>query len=762
MPQAGPKQGLLIQDTTPRAQVLAPFPVAKAYDYRIPSTLTSSLAPGDYVKVPLGRKETVGVVWDMASDSTVDPAKIKYILQKYPFPPMPQVHREFIEWVARYTMSDLGTVLKMSLSVPEALLPAKTVPAYTLPPVIPAKAGTSETYGPGDSGLRRNDNKGGKSRTSTHRQKIIDFLADGIPRKAPDIAKAVGVSTTVIRSMADAGQLQVAAISTPAPCEITDVRANTLTFSEQQHQAAEAMIAQVQAKKFSATLLDGVTGAGKTEVYFEAVAEALRHGQQVVILLPEISLSAQFLERFERRFGIQPALWHSEVSPAQRRLTWAGVAEGKTKVVVGARSALFLPYADLGLILVDEEHDASYKQEEGVLYHARDMAIVRAHLGNIPVVLVSATPSLETMENVKQGKYKYLQLTSRHAGAKMPQMHVINLKENPPGRGQFISAPLQKALQATFEAKEQSLLFLNRRGYAPLTLCRHCGYRFQCPSCAAWLVEHRHQPKMQCHHCGYMQPIPKACPECKTEDSLASCGPGVERIQEEVQNLLPEARTLILASDITASPKAINDAVHQIEDHQVDIIIGTQIIAKGHHFPSLTCVGVVDADLGLSGGDLRAGERTFQLLHQVSGRAGRGEKPGRVYVQTYMPEQTIMKALIANDRDGFLAAEGRERERAGMPPFGRLAALILSGTDEIKLDMFCRLLGQRAPRFDDIRILGPAPAPLAILRGKHRRRFLIKADKSISLQSFISEWLAPVKVPSAIQLKIDIDPQSFF
>ena len=583
-----------------------------------------------------------------------------------------------------------------------------------------------------------------------------------MPRKAPDIAKQVGCSTTIIRAMADAGQLQVAALSTPAPCEITVVRPNTLTFSEMQQQVADAMTQQVAAKKYSATLLDGVTGAGKTEVYFEAVAEALRMGKQVLILLPEISLSAQFLERFERRFGIQPALWHSEVSPAQRRITWAGVAEGKTKVVVGARSALFLPYADLGLLIVDEEHDASYKQEEGVLYHARDMAIVRAHLGNIPVMLVSATPSLESMENVKQGKYHYLNLVSRHAGAKMPEMHVIDLKETPPGRGQFISAPLQKALQKTFEAKEQSLLFLNRRGYAPLTLCRHCGYRFQCPSCAAWLVEHRHHTKMQCHHCGYTQQLPRLCPECKEEDSLAACGPGVERIQEEVQNLLPEARTLILASDVVTSPKMINDAVRQIEDHQVDIIIGTQIIAKGHHFPSLTCVGVVDADLGLSGGDLRAGERTFQLLHQVSGRAGRGEKPGRVYVQTYMPEQMVMQALIANDRDRFLEAESRERERAGMPPFGRLAALILSCPDELKLDMFCRLLAQKAPRFDDIRILGPAPAPLAFLRGKHRRRFLVKTDKSIALQKFLEEWLKTVKVPSAIQLKIDIDPQSFY
>ena len=715
--------------------MLAPYPLAKAYDYRIPGSL--DLSVGDYVRVPLGKKDTLGVVWALAKDENVDPGKIKYIQQKYNCPPMPEVHRQFVEWVARYTMSDMGTVLKMSLSVPEALQPSKTVQAYTLPDQVPQKL-------------------------SSHRKKVVEWLSDGVPRRAVDIARQVGCSTTIIRAMAAAGQLQTALLLTPAPCQLTEVLANKLVFSDAQQGVTKALVEQVTAKSYSATLLDGVTGAGKTEVYFEAVAETLRQNRQVMILLPEISLSAQFLERFERRFGISPALWHSEVPPAQRRTTWLGVAEGKTKVVVGARSALFLPFADLGLIIVDEEHDASYKQEEGVLYNARDMAVVRAHLGNIPVILVSATPSLETMYNVKQGKYHYLHLASRHAGAKMPDMHMIDLKTSPPGRGQFLSPALQQALKETFELKEQSLLFLNRRGYAPLTLCRTCGHRFQCPSCAAWLVEHRSHTRMQCHHCGYSQPMPQHCPACNAEDSLVACGPGVERIQEEVQNLLPDARTLILASDVVTSPKMINDAVRQIEDHKVDVIIGTQIIAKGHHFPSLTCVGVVDADLGLAGGDLRAGERTFQLLHQVSGRAGRGEKPGRVYIQTYMPQQMVMQALAANDRDRFLEVEAREREKASMPPYGRLAALILSCTDELKLDQFCRMLAQKAPRFDDIRILGPAPAPLAFLRGKHRRRLLVKADKSIALQKFLEEWLASVKVPSTIQLKIDIDPQSFY
>lgn len=723
-------------DTGHRAQVLVPYPLSRAYDYLVPQNMTVSA--GDYVRVPLGKRDTIGVVWTTdASDDKVDPAKLKSVLQKFTSDPMPQVHRQFVEWVARYTMSDVGSVLKMSLSAPEALQPPKSVPVFTLTDNIPAKLPAS-------------------------RQKIIDLLKDGVPRRAVDIAREAGCSAAVVRSMAAAGQLETLAGSPRAPCSMVDVTENRLSFSDHQKNAADALQKLAAANQYAAVLLDGVTGSGKTEVYFEAIAEALRQGKQALILLPEISLSAQFLERFERRFGVLPALWHSEVPTAQRRVTWTGVAEGKTKVVVGARSALFLPFADLGLIVVDEEHDASYKQEEGVLYNARDMAIVRARLGSFPVVLVSATPSLETMVNVQQNKYTYLNLPSRHAGARLPDINVINLKATPPERQKFIAPPLQKALQEVFEAKEQSLLFLNRRGYAPLTLCRTCGHRFQCPSCAAWLVEHKRHSRLQCHHCGFAQQVPRNCPSCQAEDSFAACGPGVERIQEEVQLLIPEARTFILASDVITSPGMISAAVHDIEDHKYDIIIGTQIIAKGHHFPSLTLVGVIDADLGLAGGDLRAGERTFQLLHQVSGRAGRAEKPGRVFIQTYMPEQTVIKALAKNDRDEFLAVEAREREKAVMPPYGRLAALILSDTDENKLDMFCRSLAQKAPRYDDIRVLGPAPAPMGYLRGKHRRRFLIKAGKNLPIQKYLAEWLGNVKTPSSLQLKVDIDPQSFF
>lgn len=729
------QSSFLSTEAARRVRVLVPYPLSKAYDYALPAGMTAGL--GDYVRVSFRGKETQGVVWSLEGEGKADDARLKPVAQRYEMPAMTEAHRRFLDWVSRYTMSDLGSVLKMSLSAPEAFDPPKAAQAYSLSGALSGKI-------------------------SAPRQRVIDVLRDGMPRRAAEIAETASCTAALIRAMADAGQLRILSPEPVFPCSDIDLSPSPLVFSQEQEEAAKALGHIARADKYAAVLLDGVTGSGKTEVYFEAVAEALKSGRQALILLPEIALSSQFLSRFRRRFGTEPAIWHSEVSQAQRRVVWAGVAEGKTKVVIGARSALFLPFAGLGLIVVDEEHEASYKQEEGVMYNARDMSIVRGQMGDFPVVLVSATPSLESVVNVQQGKYAYLRLPSRHAGAKMPDIHVIDLKKTPPERQRFMSPELVGDLRKNLDAGEQSLLFLNRRGYAPLTLCRTCGHRFQCPSCSAWLVEHRRHARMQCHHCGFAQAVPRACPSCREEESLAACGPGVERIEEEVRTLFPEARTLILASDSVTTPKMIAETIVKIEKHEVDIIIGTQIIAKGHHFPSLTLVGVIDADLGLSGGDLRAGERTFQLLHQVSGRAGRGEKSGRVFLQTYMPEQSVIRALAANDRDAFLAAEKQERERAAMPPFGRLAALIVSGADETKLDYFCRNIAQIAPRYDDIRILGPAPAPLAFLRGRHRRRFLVKTGKAVNIQKFLSEWLGAVKAPSGIQLKIDIDPQSFF
>jgi len=532
-------------------------------------------------------------------------------------------------------------------------------------------------------------------------------------------------------------------------------------LSPAQHDAAQALCASVQGQKFAVTLLDGVTGSGKTEVYLEAAAEALRLGRQVLVLLPEIALSIQFLERFAARFGVPPAVWHSDLTPAQRRETFRAVAEGRADVVVGARSALFLPFAKLGLIVVDEEHESAFKQEDGVMYHARDMAVVRAKFCACPAVLVSATPSLESVENAAQGRYRKLDLPSRHGGAAMPAIHAIDLRQDPPERGKFLAPKLLAAMRETLARGEQAMLFLNRRGYAPLTLCRKCGHRLACPHCSAWLVEHRSHARLICHHCGHTIPKPVLCPSCEAENSFVPVGPGVERIAEEVAEAFPETEALVMASDIIAGPAQAAEAARRINSREVGIIIGTQMVAKGWHFPLLTLVGVVDADLGLAGGDLRAGEHTVQMLHQVAGRAGRAEAPGQVLLQTFAPEHPVIAALLSGDLPEFLAQEAAQRRPGHWPPFGRLAALIISAEDERLADQAARDLARAAPQGKGIQVLGPAPAPIALLRGRFRRRLLLKTVREIAVQKLLRDWLARVEVPRAVRVDVDIDPVSF-
>ncbi|MDF3075463.1 MAG: primosomal protein, partial [Alphaproteobacteria bacterium] len=501
--------------------------------------------------------------------------------------------------------------------------------------------------------------------------------------------------------------------------------------------------------------------AGKTEVYFEAVASALKQGRQVLVLLPEIALSAQWLGRFEQRFGALPGEWHSDLTGLERRRTWRAVQAGAAKVVVGARSALFLPFRDLGLIVIDEEHESAFKQEDGVIYNARDMAIVRARAENVPAVLVSATPSLESLVNAEAGRYDLQHLPARHGDVSLTKIEAIDLRKHPPMRQQFLSPVLIEATRETLANDKQALLFLNRRGYAPLTLCRTCGHRVECPNCTAWLVEHRFRGRLICHHCGFNTPRPVECPACGAQESLVACGPGVERLQEEVKLHFPEARVMVLASDLIASPRAAQALIQQIAEHEVDVVIGTQIVAKGHHFPDLALVGVVDADLGLSGGDLRAAERTFQLLYQVAGRAGRTNGDGRALLQTYQPEHPVIAALASGRRERFLEAEKRARADAGMPPYGRLAALILSSEDESQVETAARATGAAAPHLDGVRVLGPAPAPLALLRGRHRRRLLLQTRREVDIQAVLQAWLADVALPNAVRLQVDVDPYSF-
>ena len=717
----------LFPDEVRRIRVLIPRPLTGPYDYLADANM--ALNCGSVVEVPLGNRRTTGVVWalDVAEESEtgqIARSRLKLVIRALPVPPLPDAILKLVDWTAAYTLTAPGAILRMAISVPDAFEPPKPVTAYTVP----------------SGGIEALETQ--EVRLTSARRRVLTLLADGPPRTAREIADEAGVGASVVKGLAEAGGLARVALPADIPFPEPDPDTPRATpLSAEQHKAADALCKAVRAANFAPILLDGETGAGKTEVYFEAVATALRMGKQVLVLLPEIALSAEWLNRFQMRFGVRPAEWHSEVTPRRRRHAWRQIAEGKVRVLVGARSALFLPFSALGLIVVDEEHESAYKQEEGVIYHGRDMAVVRASLTPCPVVLVSATPALETMRNAENGRYTHLRLTARHGVATLPTVELIDLRRAQPERGRWMSRPLIEAITGALSAGEQSLVFLNRRGYAPLTLCRACGHRLECPSCSAWLVEHRLLGRLQCHHCGYSARLPKSCPACGAEDSLVPSGPGVERMAEEVTAIFPDARFQIVSSDTLNGPAAAAEFVRSVRAGEVDILLGTQIVAKGYHFPKLTVVGVVDADLGLAGGDLRAAERTYQLLHQVAGRAGRAEHPGRVLLQTHQPENPVLQAIARWDRDGFLSEEAAARKQQGMPPFGRLAAIIVSAPDANQADMVASRIGRAAPDFDGVSVLGPAPAPLALLRGRHRRRLLVKARLEINIQAVLRAGL---------------------
>jgi primosomal protein N' (replication factor Y) len=716
--------------------VLVPVALDRAYSYRVPEALT--LAPGDIVSVPLGAREATAVVW--AENPKPNPRldnRLKDVEEKLELPPLRPELRGLVEWVANYTLSSRGMVLRMCLRMGEHLGAERERVGVRL-------AGSPPT------------------RLTVARERVLALLADGMVRGKSEAAREASVSAGVIDGLIDEGTLETIVLPPEPVAEKPDPDFAVTDFTADQAAAATELKATVAQGGYAVTLLDGVTGSGKTEVYFEAVADTIRAGRQSLILMPEIALTAQFLDRFAARFGVRPAEWHSELTPRRRARTWKAVADGHVAVVVGARSALFLPYADLGLIVVDEEHDQAYKQEDGVHYHARDMAVVRGHIARIPVVLSSATPSLETEVNARRGRYRRLVLPERFGGARMPAVEAIDLRRERPPPGRFISPTLAGAVQTAIERGEQALFFLNRRGYAPLTLCRACGFRFACPNCDAWLVDHRFRKQLVCHHCGFGVPYPPQCPHCQAANSFAAIGPGVERLEEEVRALFPTARVLALSSDLVATVERLREELDDVAAGRFDIVIGTQLVAKGHHFPKLNLVGIVDADLGLSNGDPRAAERTFQLLHQVVGRAGRDAGIGRGLLQTHQPEHPVMRALIAQDREAFYDAEIEARQRAEYPPFGRLASLVVSGEDRHDTQSFARAVARAAPPLDAVRVLGPADAPLALVRGRHRLRLLVKAPRGFDLSAYLREWLAAAPKPKgSIKLDIDVDPQSF-
>ncbi len=712
-------------------------PLDRLLDYRAPE---GGCHAGAFVEVPLGPRKVIGVVWGTGQGG-FDPSKIRQVIRVLDVSPMRAEMRLFLERCGAYTLTPMNAMLRLATRAPGLGDPPSMQKIYRL-------------------------GEGEPSRMTEARTRVLDVCREmgGLSLTLKELAEAAGVTPSVVKGLVKSGAVweENSPRDTAYPPLDPDYGAKDLT--EDQETAAAQLRAGQASQQYNTVLLKGVTGSGKTEVYLEAVAECLRQGRQALVLLPEIALTAEFLTRVEARFGAKPAEWHSGATMTERRRVWRMVGQGQAQMVIGARSALFLPFQNLGLIVVDEEHDTSYKQDDGVSYNARDMAVLRASILGAQVVLASATPSLESWANAEAGKYRRVILESRYGPAVLPDMMTIDMRSEDLPSTRWISATLRAAVNRRVVAGEQSLLFLNRRGYAPVTLCRACGQQIACDHCDARMVEHRFLKRLVCHQCGESKPVPDSCPSCGAEDKLAPVGPGVERLAEEAQAQFPDAKIAVLSSDLYGTARELKEQIEAIAAGAADIIIGTQLVAKGHNFPLLTLVGVIDADLGLQGSDLRAAERTFQLMRQVAGRAGRAEKPGTAMLQTFQPEHPVIRSILGGDEVAFWQAEMDERRAAGMPPFGRLAGIVLSGEDLGKVfDLGNHLARNDAPlRRIGAQVFGPAPAPIARVRGRHRVRLLIKAEKTAPLQAALSEWAGQVTLKGDLRMSIDIDPQSFF
>ena len=710
------------------------------YDYR----LTEPADIGTFVRVHVMNRPCIGVIWGIG-DSNLPAAKIKNISSVFSH----KLNVSDLQWIGRmseWTLIPMGMVLRLIVNIPDAFCPPRMEPLYAY-------------------------NSDASCRMTQNRQAVADAYSsnDNDAMTISDIQNIARVSNAVVRSMIK-NETLIPVGEQPKQKNATLTTYNdcgNIKLNNQQQAAADTIGQSVQAGGFSVHLLDGITGSGKTQVYFDSAWRAYSMGRSVLLMMPEIALTAQFMSRFKNRFGENPVVWHSNLTAARRREIWHGVLDGTIKMVVGTRSALFLPWQDLGLIVIDEEHDTSYKQEDMGNYHARDMAILRAKISGIPVVLASATPSAETLENVNLGKYQQLKLTSRFGGAQLPDISTIDLRENRPEsytvdeteQTGFLSQPLCNALAETLSAGHQAMLFINRRGFAPITQCKKCGWTSVCPECSVGMTYHKRIGKLLCHMCGRTMPMPKTCPDCGGDVSMR--GVGLEKIEQEVNVRFPNARTALVSSDIITSRQSLERLVNKIEQGEIDIIIGTQILAKGHHFPNLTLVGVIDADMGLFGTDFRAAEHTFQQLFQVAGRAGRGEYAGRVLLQTYQPEHPVLTAICASDRDSFMQTDMMGRKMANMPPYGQLIAVIVEGQRESALQSYCNALRDAIPNLKGAKIMGPITAQIYQIRNWYRMRFLVAGSRNANLQPVVLHWLESVKQPVNIRVKIDVNPMNF-
>ena len=733
--------------------VLLIGPFNDTFDYLIEENI-NEISPGQIVLAPFRQRKVVGIIVSEGS-KTVSKSKLKNVIDIYELDPIPLPTIDLISFLANWNCVYKGLVLKMVLSPLEAIIS----PQYNKVYKYNLEDGLS---------IDSIDNKKLRSK----RKLVLDALVNSDKEVyETSLIQDIGVSKTILKDMVNKNLIVEKLIKIKPDFSKNFIKSNDIKkendkpLNEHQKNAVDKINKSIKKNEADCFLLDGVPGSGKTETYFETVQTCLDERKQVLILLPEIALTPDWQKRFYNKFNFNPLVWHSDISKKKRKEIWLSALSGTAGVIVGARSALMIPISKLGLIVVDEEHEPAFKQEENVRYNARDMAVYRAKRSSATIVLASATPSLETFYNMRMGKYIHLTLPKRATGADMPDIKLLDLKLHPPQKGNWISPLLINQIQDKLLKKEQTLLFLNRRGYAPLRVCNSCGNKVKCINCETWLVEHRLDNLLTCHHCGYSKHISNICEVCGNKDQMKSCGPGVERIEEEVQRLFPEAKSITLSSDTMKNQNLLTNAIEQIKNSEVDIIIGTQMVAKGHDFPKLKLVGIIDGDIGLSGGDLRASERSFQLLQQVAGRSGRHtagtNDKGLVYLQTFDTENPIIKAIAQNNRDDFFEKELISRKNANMPPYGRLAAIILSSKFESNLDSFSSDISRLAPSFKNVKIFGPAPAPMYFLRGKYRRRFLIKSDKTVNIQKVLIDWTKKINKPSNINLTIDIDPFSF-
>lgn len=722
--------------------VAVPVPLRQRFDYQAPDSLLAALVPGVRVWVPFGRRELIGVVVDAVRDVETpefEPRPITAVLDEVALTG-PMVGPELLalcRWVADYYLHPLGEVIAAALPGP-----LRRGELVTMPP--PDGLQLTEAGRIAMAGLPAR---------STTMKALLDLLA-AAPGSSARVRTALPNAAAALKKALDSGWVERC-----APDRVTPLEAH-LPLTEEQAAALTTLDASLSTG-FAVSLLEGVTGSGKTELYLRLTETVLAAGGQVLVLAPEIGLTPQLAARFKARFGDGVASFHSGLSETERARNWLAARDGRARIVVGTRSAVFVPMARLTLVIVDEEHDVSYKQQDGLRYQARDVAVLRARRAGAPVLLGSATPSLESLHNANTGRYRHLQMLKRVRSQAPPRIHLLDVRHAPLDNG--LSPTMIEAVSRQLEAGHQALLFLNRRGYAPVLLCHDCGVVTPCPNCDARLVVHRARKRLACHHCGHVEPIPPACSDCGGK--LVPVGQGTERIEDALRMRFPEYRVERFDSDRLSSGAAIARLLADVERGDVKLLVGTQVLAKGHDFAGLAFAGLVDVDQALFGSDFRAIERMGQMVTQVAGRVGRADAPGEVLLQTHQPEHPLLRLLVERGYPAFAATLMAERKQFGLPPFASLALLRVEARTEGEVMNFLRTLRGQLPAAEDVDILGPAPATMARRAGYQRGQLLLKSPSRSALHRLLGVWLPEIEAlgqKTRLRWSLDVDPADLF